>query len=182
MGYNAGLIFGKITDSGGSGLSDKSVTLNHVGQIWRTVPVYNTLSRYHTNNNGVFVVHFGWDGVDIAKVIEDTVGDIGVPYQLNVFQDDDSHPFELITRIVGESGRADDTHIYNEAAYLIQCVDLAAIFNGAGPPPPFDTMLGVAGVWTEIRAIPFGGYLQTGGLMKPSPEHYALLSFIKISI
>ncbi|HVM86769.1 MAG TPA: hypothetical protein VMT76_01185 [Puia sp.] len=182
MGYNTGLIIGKITDSYGNPLSDKSVALNHVGQIWRPVPTYSNRGLFHTNSNGIFGLTFGWSGTDIAKVIEDQVGDTGVPYQLNIFQDSADSTFGLVTRVLGESARADSEHVYNEAAYLIQCVDMGAVFNGAGPPPPFDSVLTVAGIWTEIRAIPFGGYLQAGGLMKPSPEMYALLSFISISI
>lgn len=182
MGYNTGLIIGKITVGYGNPLGDKVVALNHVGQIWRPVPTHMNQAIFPTNSNGMFGVTFGWSGVDIARVVEDQVGNRGVPYQLNIFNDNPASQFRLVKRIVGETARADSEHIYNEAAYLIQCVDMGAVFNGAGPPAPFNSVLSVAGIWTEIRGIPFGGYLQTGGLMRPSPEMYALLSFISISI
>ena len=179
---NQGIIFGKILNSDGTDASGKAVALNHIGRITDPIRTTQGTAFVVANSNGVFRLDFGWEPTDLGRVVDAYVGDtLQVPYQLNVFNETTTS-MSLVTRVVGEFGRSDSTHIYNRGALLTTCESLGNIASGVGPPPPYDRMMDVVNAWGEFRRIPLPAAIQQGGFMRPSPEFYALISFIVIRL
>ncbi|TXL72733.1 hypothetical protein FHP25_24610 [Vineibacter terrae] len=82
MAANTGIIFGTVTDTGGSAVGGAELTLNFIlgdGSAIATgtsADIEGNLQGYPkatTNKDGKFVMPFQWSGTDIGKVVDGAV-------------------------------------------------------------------------------------------------------------
>ncbi|WP_164851447.1 hypothetical protein [Larkinella soli] len=117
----------------------------------------------------------------MGRVADSLLDGYIIPYQLNLLEER-GRTVSVRTRIVGDRHLQDGTHVYNPAAKVRLFVSLGNIAQGAGPPAPFDQMVDIVNYWAEFRSLPLPAAVQQGGFMRPSPEFYALLGYIVITL